>query len=292
VLFKQLHDPPPLEGGAAAAIPAAIKPIIQRAMEKRREDRFQTATELQQALSAARDTLVAASADTTVAIAARVQTVRVASDPHVTRRPHLLWYSLAGGGLLIIAVVAAVMGTSSFFAPRAPDQPSQKRPEPQTQAAREPSKPAAPAETVAKAEMPAVKPACDRGDAGACRTDCDSGGVAAACTQLGLILNRGAGGVAPDLGAAALYYERGCDGGDLAGCNNLGTLYDFGALGLRDRTKAATLYDRACTGGYLDACANLGRLYLTSREASPQQKARAHDLLQKACSAGIARACG
>jgi serine/threonine protein kinase len=152
--------------------------------------------------------------------------------------------------------------------------------------------------------------ACDKGDAAACvalaeaaeaakefdraadlyRKACD-GKAAAACTGFGVLFNRGLG-VARDAAQAATYYERGCTLGDMAGCNNLGTLYQFGSIGFRDPVKAAGLYERACTNGQLDGCANLGLLLLDTPGAASQDKTRARELLEKACAAGIARACG
>ena len=277
ILHKQLHDPPPLDG-AAAAIPAAIKPIIQRALEKRREDRFQTADELKEALSAARATLAPETS---------------APERRDTRR--LLWYSIAAASLLIVAIVGALISTSRFSTQREPDPPPQDR-----STTRTPSTPATNSIETPNAHgapppqpppSPSPMPSCEDGDTAACRTACDNG-TSTACTQLGLQYNRGTEAIPRDLAAAAMYYGRGCDGGDPAGCNNLGTLYEFGALGLQgDRAKALTLYDRACTAGHLEACANLAALYLKTPNATPAQKLRAHDLLQKACSAGIPRAC-
>jgi TPR repeat protein len=91
---------------------------------------------------------------------------------------------------------------------------------------------------------------------------------------------------------AALYYERGCAQGDMAGCNNLGTVYQFGSLGFRDPAKAAGLYERACSNGQMDGCANLGRVLIEAPGAVAEQRERGRALLVKACAAGIARACG
>jgi serine/threonine-protein kinase len=136
----------------------------------------------------------------------------------------------------------------------------------------------------------AASAACGRGEPRGCGDACEAGD-AAACTQLGVLYNRGAG-VARDLTAASLYYDRGCAGGDLAGCNNLGTIYQHGAVGLRgDRSKAASLYERACSGGHHEGCANLGLLYLGDPGASTQQRTRGRTLLQQACAAGVERAC-
>ena len=118
-----------------------------------------------------------------------------------------------------------------------------------------------------------------------------NGKSAAGCTALGVLYNRGSG-VTRDSAQAARYYERGCSLGDMSGCNNLGTVYEFGLIGFRDPAKAAGLYERACSNAQMDGCANLGLLLLGTPGATPQEKARARDLLEKACAAGIARACG
>ena len=118
-----------------------------------------------------------------------------------------------------------------------------------------------------------------------------NGRAAAGCTGLGVLYNRGFG-VTRDAAQAALYYERGCTLGDMSGCNNLGTVYEFGSIGFRDPAKAAGLYERACSNAHMDGCANLGLLLLGTPGAAPQEKARARELLEKACAAGIARACG
>ena len=145
---------------------------------------------------------------------------------------------------------------------------------------------------------------CDNGDAAACMALAQAaektrdferaadlylkacnGRAAAGCTGLGVLYNRGSG-VTSDIAQAALYYKRGCDLGDMSGCYNLGTVYEFGSIGFPDPARAVDLYRRACSNGHLDGCANLLR---TSGAA--QDKARARELLEKACDAGIARAC-
>jgi serine/threonine protein kinase len=114
--------------------------------------------------------------------------------------------------------------------------------------------------------------------------------VAAGCTGLGVLHNRGLG-VTHDPVSAAEYYERGCNLGDMAGCNNLGTVYQFGSIGFQNSAKAAGLYERACSSSHMDGCANLGLLILGTAGAAPGETARARQLLEKACAAGIARAC-
>jgi serine/threonine protein kinase len=298
VLYKQIYDAPPLDGEVAAAIPPVLKPIIQKALAKPREERYPSAREMKDALLAARAALASPVSDTTHTIVARVQAVREPPPQPQRITPRVLWRVLVVTSVLAIVVVGAwtLMGRRpQNGAPPPSPRPSRPATGPKiepTPRTAEPSQPEpTPSTTDTHADTLSIA-ACGRGDAMACGRACD-GGASTACTQLGVIYNRGGSGIARDLGAALLYYERGCNGGDLAGCNNLGTLYQFGALGLQgDRSKAIGLYERACNGGHFEACANLGALQLSNPGASPAEKTRARELLQKACASGITRACG
>ena len=105
-----------------------------------------------------------------------------------------------------------------------------------------------------------------------------------------MLYNRGSG-VTRDAAQAALYYERGCTLGDMAGCNNLGTVYQFGSIGFRDPAKAAGLYERACSNTHMDGCANLGLLLLDTPGARRKRKrARANCSRRHAQPASHARA--
>jgi serine/threonine-protein kinase len=53
VILKHIHDPPPLEGPGTERLPPSVIPILARALPKRRDDRFQSAAEMGQALRAA-----------------------------------------------------------------------------------------------------------------------------------------------------------------------------------------------------------------------------------------------
>jgi serine/threonine protein kinase len=53
VILKHIHDPPPLEGPAAPRLPPSVIPILACALAKPRNDRFQSAAEMGQALRAA-----------------------------------------------------------------------------------------------------------------------------------------------------------------------------------------------------------------------------------------------
>ena len=47
-----------------------------------------------------------------------------------------------------------------------------------------------------------------------------------------------------------------CDGGDAAGCINLGRMYEEGHGVAQDQAKAVTLYRKACEMGLERACAD------------------------------------
>ena len=74
-LLKQLQDPPPLDGPAAARLPPSIVPVLRKALAKQPSDRHGSAAELAEALRAARRALAAP------AVAAEVP-----SAPSVERR--------------------------------------------------------------------------------------------------------------------------------------------------------------------------------------------------------------
>jgi len=60
-----------------------------------------------------------------------------------------------------------------------------------------------------------------------------------------------------------------CDGGDLLSCNVLGLMYETGAGGTRDLTRAANLYQRACDGGVTAGCTRLQLIRESGAPATP-----------------------
>jgi serine/threonine-protein kinase len=53
-LYKHLHDAPPVDGPGSALLPRPLRPVLQKAMAKRPEDRYQSVRELAEALRNAR----------------------------------------------------------------------------------------------------------------------------------------------------------------------------------------------------------------------------------------------
>ncbi len=52
LMFKQCYDPPPVASELEPTIPASVELVLQKALAKRPEDRYQTADEMRQALNA------------------------------------------------------------------------------------------------------------------------------------------------------------------------------------------------------------------------------------------------
>jgi TPR repeat protein len=91
-------------------------------------------------------------------------------------------------------------------------------------------------------------------------------------------------GFPQDRALAAKAYERGCDLGESAACNNLGDALAYGDGIPRDVERAAALFERACHLGCPLGCSALG--YMTEHGLGAQRdKARARALYRDACAA-------
>jgi serine/threonine-protein kinase len=338
ILYKKIQDPLPLDSLAMARLPAALAPIIRKALAPAAADRCASTRELRTALLQAQRPSSGEEPDATITIAAKVQNLQSAAGAstalpaRVSTRGRRRW--LVSGVTLaaIVAISVTVRTVLPFFGSTAPDVrpadlsasiPPTMSP-PAGDSSRAGSGAAVPPAETARSNASSGSPAvfsppptvnrpsdvCDNENGAACialaqaaaaANDSEraaalylkacNGNAAAACTELGVLYNRGLG-VPRDVTQAALYYERGCAQGDMAGCNNLGTVYQFGSLGFRDPAKAAGLYERACSNGQMDGCANLGRVLIEAPGAVAEQRERGRALLVKACAAGIARACG
>jgi uncharacterized protein len=114
-------------------------------------------------------------------------------------------------------------------------------------------------------------------------------GHAAACNNLGLAYE-GARGVTQDYSRAMSAFERACSGGFAEGCSNQGTLFEHG-LGVRvNLGDAQRAYSQACRRGSALGCSNLGVLYSEGRgvEANGATAAR---LFSEACRGGSQVGC-
>jgi len=81
-----------------------------------------------------------------------------------------------------------------------------------------------------------------------------------------------------------------CDGGDMAGCSELGWLYRYSDLVPHDNERARSFSQRACDGGSRSACRYLGELYEDGAGVA-QDNMRAFALYKRACDEGDNAAC-
>lgn len=112
---------------------------------------------------------------------------------------------------------------------------------------------------------------------------CDLGN-AAACNNIGLAHESGSG-IPRNYDQAMLAFERACSGGFAEGCSNLGTLYEHGLgvpVNLGDAQRA---YSQACRRGSALGCSNLGVLYAEGH-GMPADEATASRLFAEACKGG------
>jgi hypothetical protein len=89
---------------------------------------------------------------------------------------------------------------------------------------------------------------------------------------------------------ARLFLEKACDGGEMRGCTNLGTLYYYGQGVPKDYAQTRTLYQKACVGGDMHGCNGLGWLYRNGQGVS-KDDAQARTFFQMACDGGLELAC-
>ena len=106
---------------------------------------------------------------------------------------------------------------------------------------------------------------------------CD-GGEAAGCGELGVAYREGRG-VPRDVAKAAALFTRGCDGGSMAACANLGLAHETGAGVARDLAKAASLFTRACEAHDPAACHSVGLMHKNGTGVA-RNIARAGDAVQ------------
>ena len=67
-------------------------------------------------------------------------------------------------------------------------------------------------------------------------------------------------GAPSDNALARLLFQKACDNGNMAGCNNLGTLFNKGLGVAQDPAQARLFYGKACEGGIEGACTLLHSL--------------------------------
>jgi TPR repeat protein len=117
---------------------------------------------------------------------------------------------------------------------------------------------------------------------------CDGGDVKS-CSNLGLLLTKGRGG-AKDPAGAVKRFEKACAGADALGCGMLGAAYASGEGASKDDGKAATYLQKGCEGGHDASCGVIGGMYLDGRGVSKDVE-KGSDFLKRACDGGQAKSC-
>lgn len=116
---------------------------------------------------------------------------------------------------------------------------------------------------------------------------CASG---AECAQLGTRYAQGADGVTEDDALAARLFQRSCDFGHAAGCNELALAFESGAGVTQDYQRAMDYFARACSGGFAEGCNNQGALFEHGRGV-PVNLGDAQRLYTQACRHGSGVGC-
>ncbi len=114
------------------------------------------------------------------------------------------------------------------------------------------------------------------------------GGSGASCHNLAVAFKNGTG-VPQDEKAAINLFDRGCEAGVLESCNSLAALSML-KNGKRNPTRALNAFRSACEGGDGAGCANLGTMLLIGDGVAPDPKAAA-DANRTACERGIGQSC-
>lgn len=123
-----------------------------------------------------------------------------------------------------------------------------------------------------------------------CLEQCAKGNVGS-CAAAGALLASGGGGLSKDEAKARELLGKGCDGGDVKSCTNLGLLLAGGRGGAKDAAGASKRFDKACSDGDAIACGMIGVAYSTGEGVS-KDEAKAFGLLQRACEGGHHTSCG
>jgi TPR repeat protein len=118
-------------------------------------------------------------------------------------------------------------------------------------------------------------------------TSCATG---AECSQLGVRYAQGAEGIQEDDALAARLFQRGCELGSAAACNNLGLAFESGEGVPQDYERSMEFFGRACSGGFAEACNNQGALYEHGRGV-PVNLGDAQRLYTQACRHGSGLGC-
>lgn len=106
------------------------------------------------------------------------------------------------------------------------------------------------------------------------------------CNDYGVFLQTGKG-VRQNLNEAMKYYEKSCDLGWGAGCDNLGNVYYFEK---KDYKEAKNYFEKACDLNSGNGCYNLATSYYNGKGVR-QDKSLAKEYYGKACDNGEQKGC-
>ena len=104
-----------------------------------------------------------------------------------------------------------------------------------------------------------------------------------ACSNAGVIVNAGQGGVARDHVAARKMFQVACKNGKQGGCTNYAMMLENGVGGPKDRKQAFSIYSTACDLDDNTGCVNAGLLIEEGAPNDMSRVARALSLYEKAC---------
>ena len=117
----------------------------------------------------------------------------------------------------------------------------------------------------------------------------DSDSPIAACTALGTSYEQGQGGER-DRTIAAKYFRWSCDQGDAQACLERGLLVSAGKGITRDDHDALAMYRKACEGGLAEGC-HMGGVIFDEGTYVPRDIAAAGELYKSACDGGFGDGC-
>jgi len=127
-ILKHLHDPPPLDGPQAGTIPAALKPVLRKALAKEPTYRYPSASALAEALRQARTPSRRQQPMATEVLESPTLEQAIRRPEAQARSHRRAWLGIVGG-LAVASTVAVLQRHRPQYAPMAiPDGPSPAAP--------------------------------------------------------------------------------------------------------------------------------------------------------------------
>ena len=120
-------------------------------------------------------------------------------------------------------------------------------------------------------------------------TGCDVGDMSS-CVNLGMLYDKGKGGIPKDPIKSYIYDKKACDGKDAQGCLNVAIDYEDGLGTAKDPEAAYRAADFACTAKLMGGCRIVGTALLKGNGV-PRDIVTGIDKLDRACSGQAWSAC-